>query len=243
MEHIEYIKLAEVEDQMWYFRCLHERLRAGVERAMRGAQDTRLLDAGCGTGGFLRRIKTAEPTWQTEGVDLSTTACDIARSRGAQVQVADIEALPYPENHFNAIVSGDVLYHVEEPLAALCEFARCLCPGGLVAINVPAYRWLWSYHDDRVASKHRFTRREVLQLFREAGLQPVFGTYWNTLPFPLIVLRRKIFPPRDQESDVRLSPRPIEALLNGAMAVERAWNFAGLRLPFGSSVFAVARKN
>ncbi|HEU5079999.1 MAG TPA: class I SAM-dependent methyltransferase [Opitutaceae bacterium] len=242
MERNEYLKLAEVEDRMWYFRCLHARLRLAVKPAMEAKASARLLDAGCGTGGFLLGLKKKEPLWQAEGVDLSSLACEIARSRGVTVQEAAIEKLPYPEKHFNAIVSGDVLYHIDEPFAALKEFARCLRSGGLVAINVPAYRWLWSYHDDRVSSKHRFTRDQVLKLFAAVKLRPVSSTYWNTLPFPLIVLRRKVFPPRDESSDVKLSSPPVEIALRAAMAAERGWNRLGLRLPFGSSIFAVAMK-
>jgi ubiquinone/menaquinone biosynthesis C-methylase UbiE len=153
-----------------------------------------------------------------------------------------ITALPFENGEFDAITCGDVLYHLLEHAQALDEFRRCLRPGGVVALNVPAYRWLWSYHDDRVQSKHRFTRKEVLQLLISSGFTPIFSTYWNTLPFPLVVLRRKVFPPRTGESDVKLFPAPVEAMFNGAMALERGWNRLGGVLPFGSSVFAVARK-
>lgn len=243
MEQNEYLKLAEVEDRMWYFRSLHSRLHQAVRPAMTGPAFPRLLDAGCGTGGLLRRLALWEPGWTAEGVELSPVACELARRRGSVVREGAVERLPYPPEHFNAIVCGDVLYHLENPLEALREFQRCLRPGGRLALNVPAYRWLWSYHDERVSSKHRFTRREMLGLVGGAGLRAVSSTYWNTLPFPLIVLRRKLLPAGKGESDVKLSPRPVEAILNAAMKLERAWTATGARLPFGSSVFVVAEKS
>jgi len=241
MESDEYVKLADVEDRMWYFRSLHRRMYEAVQRGLNGAPSARVLDAGCGTGGFLQRLKTWQPEWQLIGLDLSPLACDFARRRGLVVDQGSVTALPFAEGEFDAIVCGDVLYHILEHVEALREFRRCLRPGGVLVLNLPAYRWLWSYHDDRVHSKHRFTRGEVLRLLRSAGLTPTFSTYWNTLPFPLVVLRRKVFPPRTAESDVKLYSPPVEAVFNSAMALEQAWNRLGGVLPFGTSVFAVAR--
>jgi SAM-dependent methyltransferase len=35
----------------------------------------------------------------------------------------------------------DTLYHLHHPFDALREYVRCLRPGGLAVVNVPAYRW------------------------------------------------------------------------------------------------------
>lgn len=242
MEPDEYMKLAEVEDRMWYFRCLHGRMRDAVRLALGARDRVELLDAGCGTGGLLKRLRSVEPSWRGQGVDLELLACEIARQRGNAVTQGSITELPFTDASFDAITCADVLYHISEHDVALREFHRCLKPGGVLAVNVPAYRWLWSYHDERVHSKHRFVRGEVLSLLRQAGFAPVTSTYWNTLPFPLIVVRRKILPPKDAASDVKLYSPAIEALFDGCMALERGWNRLGLPLPFGSSVFAVARK-
>ena len=71
----------------------------------------------------------------------------------------------------------------------------------------------------------------LLGLVGGAGLRAVSSTYWNTLPFPLIVLRRKLLPAGKGESDVKLSPRPVEAILNAAMKLERAWTATGAPPP------------
>jgi SAM-dependent methyltransferase len=154
-----------------------------------------------------------------------------------------VTALPFADASFDAITSIDVLYHLEKPVDALREFARCVRPGGLVVINVPAYRWLWSYHDTAVNSHHRFTRTEINALFRDAGLQPVYATYWNTFLFPAIVIRRKLLPtPHDGIGDVRAYPAWISGPLRALLAIERAWLKTGATLPFGTSVFAIGRR-
>lgn len=244
MEADEYVKLAAVEDRMWYFRALHSH----VARALDGGglpEAAVVLDAGCGTGGLIRRLSGLHPAWRWTGVDLSPAACRFARERvgpTTEIKEASVTELPFPDASFDAVVSADVLYHVADDAAALREFARVLRPGGVVIINVPAYRWLWSYHDEAVHSCRRYGRREVLAKLGTAGFAGAEATFWNTLPFPLVVARRKLWPrPRDG-SDVRLFSPAVETAFNLAMMVERVWLRRVGPLPFGVSIFAVGRK-
>lgn len=258
----EYRKLAEVEDQMWYFRALHEHIEHALVAAL-GGRAAAILDAGCGTGGLIRRLGDRHATWTWTGADVSPVACGIARQRLAKsdpsasaaaqpstgevaqpvnVIEASVTDLPFADATYEAIVSADVLYHVDDDRAALAEFHRVLRPGGILVINVPAYQWLWSYHDVAVHSRRRYSRTGVLERLATAGFATSRATYWNTIPFPLVVTRRKLVPAPKDGSDVHLFPPPVEAVFNAAMVVERAWLRGIGRLPFGSSIFAVARK-
>jgi SAM-dependent methyltransferase len=239
----EYLKLAAVEDQMWYFQSLHGHLG----RELSGHLGTRaeVLDAGCGTGGLIRRLSAKQPQWGWAGVDLSSIALELARRRsGPEVDLreASVTALPWGDGRFDAVVSADVLYHVDDDAAALREFFRVLRPGGIVVLNLPAYPWLWSYHDEAVHSRRRYTRSGVLRALRTAGFTAGRATYWNTLPFPLIVARRKLWPAPKGGSDVQLMAPPIESVFQAMMGFEHRWIRHVSRLPFGSSVLAVATK-
>ena len=238
----EYRKLAEVEDRMWYFQALNHRMLRPLRRELTG-RDARILDAGCGTGGLLKALKSCDAKWRPEGLDFSPRACQLARERtGLEVTEGSITALPFGDATFDAIVSADVVCQVEDGAGALREFARCVRPGGLVVVNVPAFMWLWSYHDDTCETKHRYTRPELTGLFRVAGLEVQTATYANMLPLPLIWLRRKLFKPTAPSSDVRLYPVPVETMFAGMAAVEYAWTNSDWSLPFGSSVFVVGRR-
>jgi hypothetical protein len=109
-------------------------------------------------------------------------------------------------------------------------------------VNVPAYRWLASSHDHRIHGARRFTRGELSALLAAAGFRQVEAGYWNCLPFPIMVLRRKVLPPKEEASHVVELPGLLERVLNMAMALERCIARSGLRYPFGGSVFAVALK-
>jgi SAM-dependent methyltransferase len=237
----EYRKMAEVEDAMWYYRALHRHITRSLARSLGSA--ARVLDAGCGTGGLLRRLHETQPAWRLTGLDFSPLACELARERtGGEIIQGSVAALPFAAAAFDAVVSCDVVCQVAEPAVAVREFHRVLRPSGKVVLTMPAYSWMYSHHDREVGNLRRYARGEVNTLLRAAGFTITASTYWNMLPFPLAVLRRKIFPPAAPTSDVGLFPAPVEAGFNALMALEHAWLGLGAPLPFGNSVLTVARK-
>ncbi len=243
MQLDEYRKLAETEDRMWYFRALNRRMVHWLAK-LQSDRAARALDAGCGTGGLIKSLRAVNPGWRTTGLDFMPLACELARERtGAEIVQGSITSLPFGDAAFDAVVSADVVCQVEDHAQALREFARVVRPGGAVLVNVPAYRWLWSYHDDTCQTKHRYTRSELVALFRAAGLAVRFASYANLLPLPLIAARRKLFPPVQPTSDVQLYPASVEAAFAGMAAVEHGWTRLGWPLPAGSSVFVAGVKS
>jgi SAM-dependent methyltransferase len=241
MQTEEYVKLAQVEDRMWYFRSLHGHFRRELQRSHL-PEHAAILDAGCGTGGLIARLRGVGPGWRFTGLDFMPLACELARERcGPEIPIHEgsVEALPFPDGTFDAVLSSDVLCQIDHPETALAEFRRVLRPGGMALINVPAYRWLWSYHDESVGTKHRFTRAQLARLLAAAGFTVGTLTHWNALPFPLIWAKRKLVGSKES-SDVKLYPAPVEWALSGVMALEHAWLRVGGAWAWGSSVFAAA---
>ena len=236
----EHRKMADVEDVMWYYRALHRNVAAALSGVT--APGAAVLDAGCGTGGLLRALRLMQRGWRLAGTDLSPLACELTRERtGALVLEGSVEQMPFGANSYAAIVSCDVLCQVQDPARALGEFRRVAKPGGALVLTMPAFQWMYSYHDRQVGNLRRYARGELADLLRGAGWRPLSLTYWNMLPFPLAVLRRKIFPAAEGESDVRLYPPFVEGTFDAVMKLEHGWISRGQALPFGSSLLAVAR--
>lgn len=231
---------------MWWFAATHANLTM-LCRAMAGDGDAKpLLDAGCGTGGLLASIRRAFPERAAIGIDADRAACRRAAAKSAcPVCVGSVNALPFADGAFGAIVSADVLCHrdVDEG-AALGQFHRCLAEGGVLLLNLPAYQWMMSRHDAAVYNARRYTRRGIARLLREAGFRLLFASYANAVLFPIMVLTRKLLPSsQDAASDVRLYPAPVEALCRAMTGLERALIGRGWRFPFGGSLLAVAAKD
>lgn len=231
---------------MWWFAACHANLLL-VYRLMAAAAagDAPLLDAGCGTGGLLARFAALYPDRTVIGLDADPAAGTRAAAKSRRpVCIGSVNALPFADGAFGAVFSADVLCHrdVDEG-AALAQFHRVLRDGGVLILNLPAYRWMLSRHDVAVHNVRRYTRGGIARLLAAAGFRPLFASYWNIVLFPIMLAARKLLPagPRPT-SDVKLYSAPVEALCRLATGGETALLRRGVRLPCGGSVIAVAAK-
>lgn len=231
-----------VEDGMWWYRAVHARIAAAL-RARPGVAALPLLDAGCGTGGLLRRLRdTGRPL---AGLEYNPEAAARAAAKsGAAVSAGDVNALPFTDAAFGALTSVDVLCHrgVEES-RALAEFHRVLAPGGTLVLNLPAFEWLRSAHDTRVHNARRYTAEGATEMLRQAGFTDISARYWNSLLLPLMVAQRKLrASDPDAASDVAPFPPWLDATLHAATRMEGALARLGLRFPAGGSVLITATR-
>ncbi|PGH44195.1 methyltransferase type 11 [Micromonospora sp. WMMA1996] len=94
-----------------------------------------VLEVGAGTGELWRRVERPGAGLRLTLTDFSPAMC--ARLRevpGVRVQRCDATRLPYADAAFDAVIANHMLYHLDDPDAALREFARVLRPGGRLAV-------------------------------------------------------------------------------------------------------------
>ncbi|HID86993.1 MAG TPA: class I SAM-dependent methyltransferase [Anaerolineae bacterium] len=154
----------------------------------------RVLDAGSGNGSLV--VALARRGYRVEGVDLSP-AC-VAYSRGliqrlglagrAAVRVGDVARLPYPDESFDGLTSGEVLEHVPDDRRAVREFHRVLRPGGVCVVTVPLGKDLgpldrWAGH------RRRYDQEGLRELFEEAGFRVELLRPWG---FPFMALYQRL---------------------------------------------------
>lgn len=120
-----------------------------VVAAMDMAPDATVVDVGAGTGAVVPALRAASPHGHVVALDPSAQMLRVAQERtDAFVAMADALALPVRGDSADAVLFAFVLFHTEDPAAALGEAARVLRPGGTVGtatwaasseVSPPAY--------------------------------------------------------------------------------------------------------
>jgi SAM-dependent methyltransferase len=116
----------------------------------------RVLDAGCGPGLNVARMRAAEPSWNVLGADYSPAGVRIAARRaGGAFLNADAHHLCFPDDSFGGVIMTHAIGHVADPTRVLGEIRRVLRPGGALVLTTPNRLYV-----------------EVYRVFNERGLIP-----------------------------------------------------------------------
>lgn len=235
VEADEYDLMDAAEEAMWWYRAMHAQAGDALP------PDALLLDAGCGTGGFMAR-QAGRPM---VGLEYNPAAAARAAQKSASpVVTGDVNAMPFADASFQAISSLDVLCHGgARPAEMLAELHRVLAPGGRLVLNLPALPWLSSAHDVRVHTVRRYTRAGIEAELLAAGFAAPHARYWNALLLPVMILQRKVLQTRSGDSsDVGRFPPWLDACLYAVTRVERWLMRAGLSFPVGGSLIVTATR-
>ena len=128
----------------------------------------RYLEVGCGPGDMAARVAD-DLEIEVVAVDISPRMVELARERGVDARVGDVQELPFEDASFDCAVAAWMLYHVPDLDRGLSELARVLRPGGrLVAAtnSIDNMHELWS-----LVGRDR--RTEDVRFFAENGEEPL----------------------------------------------------------------------
>jgi methyltransferase family protein len=174
----------------------------------------------------------------------------IAHQRGLPVIRAAFSRDLFRECSLDAVGLFDVLEHIPDDVAFLSDCRYTLCPGSLMYLTVPASPSLWSSDDDFAKHCRRYTHRSLAELLHQAGFEPVVLTYFfSLLVVPLYLFRtlasqlglRRVTTADDAVAH-HAGKSGISGLASTCLSFEVSVLKAGMRLPFGTSLIAVARK-
>jgi ubiquinone/menaquinone biosynthesis C-methylase UbiE len=247
MQSYEYQTMRAFEDSYWWYIGLRTRVVRSLQQAL-DTRNARILDAGCGTGGMMSLMRSHFPDADIIGIDVSGQAVRATQARNVgEIINASVDILPFREDIFDVIVSLDVVLEMKavNDTSAIKEIYRILKKGGLLVLNLTAFECLRGQHDAAVHVAQRYIKKRLKLFLQDAGFSIVHMTYWNAIFFPLLVIWRPLSRLFANASQPVSDLRPLPPLINKALTyiiLQELKLTHYLSLPFGSSIFAVAKK-
>lgn len=102
-----------------------------------------VLDVGTGTAQIPIGLCQSHPTAKVVAIDMAEHMLALGRENvrraglegRLRLQRCDAKALPFPADHFGAVVSNSIVHHIPDPGRVLAEMARVVRPGGLLFVR------------------------------------------------------------------------------------------------------------
>ncbi len=231
----------ELAASHWWWVARRKVLRRLLNRFLGKDRKRKILEVGCSTGSNLRML---QDFGIVHAMELHPPAVEFCRMRFPGIRIYD-GGIPDPlRDRYDAICLFDVLEHIDDEDGALEWIDDHLAPGGVLLLTVPAFDFLWSRHDELAQHCRRYTRPMLEALLRHR-FDVIYASYFNTHLFPAIAavrLLQRLLHLGGGENDKAAGGNGISnKVLEAVFASERIW-LPALRLPFGVSIFAAARK-
>lgn len=217
-----------------------------VEKLPRGS---RILDGAVGLGQLAVRMQSRG--YRVVGIDYSLDAAlHVRRTSTVHAVVGDLTRMPFRERAFDGMTTGETLEHLDDDAAAVREIGRVLRDGGRVIATVPALQSLWSASDDYYEHQRRYSRGQLVALFRSAGLRIAKAKFWG---FPVVLAYDTLFllpmnkrrAKRDVATDAGLQSvaragrsRALVSAVRAVFSIDQLFSW----IPFGPGLLLVAKK-
>ncbi len=235
----------EIEESHWWFKGKRKIVFSQLKPYMKGRKNLKILDIGCGTGVMMKNF---QKYGDVTGIDMEMTALDFCRQRGLKnIFQGDISDFPFKKDSFDIIGIFDVLYHkgVKNDLKVLKGIFRILKPGGILVLTDSADMKLWSKHDIATHARERYTTPKLSTRLKSAGFKINKISYFNTILYPLVFAVRKLDNLSSRKGEVSTNLKKTNSFLNFILYQIFVFENNLMKmfdLPFGVSIFAIAKK-
>lgn len=195
----------------------------------------RLLEIGAGHGTFTEAfVERGEVCAVEPGEHAGSILADrFVEDHAVDVVVGLVDDVD--DSGFDAAVMVNVFEHIDDEVAALASIRQRLTDDGRLILWVPAFMLLYSPFDRKLGHHRRYRLHPLVELVAANGFEVVERRYAN-LPgwFSWLLLVRVLRQEPTNKTTVQLFDRFIVPVVR--------WIESRVRVPFGQSIFLVARR-
>lgn len=243
MEESYALKYRILEKYHWWFLGRRNIIYKLIKHFCR---DIDILEVGC-SGGALMGLLQMRGFKNLTGIDIDQKAIDLCRQKGiTNVYVGDAEKTGFEEQKFDIIIASDILEHMKDENKTLVEWHRILKTKGELLIFVPAFKFLWSKHDEVNCHYRRYTKTGLIEIIEKNGFKVKRISYWNfSLFLPITIVRfyqRLLSKNKNSGDQLYKMNKFTNKILEYLLRIENSFLSVGINLPLGVSIFAIARK-
>ncbi len=152
-----------------------------------------VANVGCGGGEYNHRLAAFEVNVVACEPEPKAFALAYESAKTSdRIRVENYGLEKFAEEHgpFDVLVMHDVLEHIEDEAYAVDCVAKLIRPGGQAVISVPAYQWLFGYHDVQLGHYRRYTRTRLMDLFKPS-FEILNARYYGSLFIPVTLIFSK----------------------------------------------------
>ncbi len=224
----------------WWWRSREEFLIRVIQGLCLPANPN-ILDLGCGDGLFFDRL--AEFGGTIEGLESDPSLVSRETAERYRIHIGPLDRTFGPIKRYTLILMLDVLEHLQNPEESLKQAVELLEPGGRLVLTVPAFRCLWTNHDDMNHHYTRYTKRSLATVAKIANLRIdrcQYFFHW-LVPLKLVVrLKERLIQSQPKPPNI---PSPIVNRTMLALSLLEQRLFGNFSLPIGTSLLAVGKRS
>lgn len=238
-------ELDELENKHWWHKAKRNIFTHYINKEIEKSKNKlKILEIGAGAGNILAQFKDKA---EVIALDPDDSAIEYCKKRGITKTIKKtLETYKPKPGSIDIVIAADVIEHIKDDKKAVKKIWEMLKKDGLLIVHVPADQSLFSYWDEQLGHYRRYSKKQLQKLFDKKDYETLVIRHRVNALYPFVKFFRKIKGVFIDDGSEAQSDFKSFSLLNDALfgltTLEDKLSRKNIHIPFGLSLFTIARK-